>query len=46
MTTLADATDGECRQALFNCYGSYWAEFNAICHYNTYGVFPFDPQLN
>jgi hypothetical protein len=46
MTTITAATDNECRQALFNCYGSYYAEFNAIVHFNRYGVFPFNPQWN
>lgn len=44
--TLEQATEAEIQQALYNCYTSDYAGFIAIVHFNRYGVFPFDPQLN
>lgn len=46
MTAIAEATEKEMIQAIWNCYGCAYGRFNAIIHYNRYGVFPFNPQLN
>jgi hypothetical protein len=44
--TIEQANEADIQQALLNCYPTLYAQFNAIVHFNRYGVFPFDPQLN
>lgn len=46
MTTIAEASEAEVVQAVYNCYPCKFAKFNAVIHYRRYGVFPFNPHLN
>lgn len=46
MTAYANATEKDIEQAVYNCYPTPAARFDAVIHYRRYGVFPFNPQLN
>jgi len=40
------ANNEEIDQAIYNCYPTPLAKIGAMLHYNLYGYFPFNAQLN
>lgn len=46
MTAIGEASEAEMLQAICNCYPCAFAKFNAMIHYNRFGVFPFNPSNN